>query len=155
MDIERHVQAIQADLAAAAALGDESVAAAGQRLAAAVGSSLQLRLLDVLTEATLSLNGQLSSGHVEVRLAGRDPDLVLVEDGAGEGEPSAPAPGDDLSARITLRLPEALKAQVETASASEAVSTNAWIVRALFRALEPRAGRARTSGKRLQGFTQS
>ena len=154
MDIERHVQAIQADLAAAAALGDEAVAAAGQRLAAAVGSSLQLRLLDVLTEATLSLNGQLSSGHVEVRLAGRDPDLVLVEDGAGEGEP-APAPGDDLSARITLRLPEALKAQVETASASEGVSTNAWIVRALFRALEPRTGRARTSGKRLQGFTQS
>ena len=89
MDIERHVQAIQADLAAAAALGDEAAAAAGHRLAAAVGSSLQLRLLDVLTEATLALNGQLSSGHVEVRLAGRDPDLVLVEDGAGEGEPSA------------------------------------------------------------------
>jgi hypothetical protein len=155
MDIERHVQAIQADLAAAAALGDEAVMAAGQRLAAAVGSSLQLRLLDVLTEATLSLNGQLSSGHVEVRLAGRDPDLVLVEDGTGEGEPSAPAPGDDLSARITLRLPEALKAQVESASASEGVSANAWIVRALFRALEPRSGRARTSGKRLQGFTQS
>jgi hypothetical protein len=155
MDIERHVQAIQADLAAAAALGDEAVAVAGQRLAAAVGSSLQLRLLDVLTEATLSLNAQLSAGHVEVRLAGRDPDLVLVEDGTGEGEAFAPAPGDDLSARITLRLPEALKAQVETASASEGVSTNAWIVRALFRSLEPRAGRARTSGKRLQGFTQS
>jgi hypothetical protein len=155
MDIERHVQAIQSDLAAAAALGDEAVATAGQRLAAAVGSSLQLRLLDVLTEATLSLNGQLSSGHVEVRLAGRDPDLVLVDDSAGEGEPPAPAPGDDLSARITLRLPEALKAQVETAASSEGVSANAWIVRALSRALEPRWGRTRTSGKRLQGFTQS
>ena len=155
MDIERHVQAIQADLAAAAALGDEAIAVAGQRLSAAVGPSLQLRLLDVLTEATLSLNGQLSSAHVEVRLAGRDPDLVVVEDGAGDGDPTTPAPGDDLSARITLRLPEALKAQVETASASEGVSANAWIVRALFRALEPRAGRSRTSGKRLQGFTQS
>ena len=30
-------------------------------------------LLDVLTEATLALNAQLSSGHVEVRLAGREP----------------------------------------------------------------------------------
>jgi len=155
MDIERHVRAIQSDIAAAAALGDEAVATAGQRLAAAVGPSLQLRLLDVLTEATLSLNGQLAAGHVEVRLAGREPDLVLVEDGAGENGPATPAPGDDLSARITLRLPEALKAQLETASGSEGVSTNAWIVRTLSRALEPRSGGARTGGKRLQGFTQS
>jgi hypothetical protein len=91
MDIERHVQAIQSDLAAAAALGDEASAVAGERLAAAVGSSLQLRLLDVLTEATLALNDQLASGHVEVRLAGRDPELVLVEDGAGQ--PEAPQRG--------------------------------------------------------------
>ena len=80
MDIGRHVQAIQSDLAAAAALGDEATAAAGERLAAAVESSLQLRLLDVLTEATLGLNAQLSSGHVEVRLGGRNPDLVVVSD---------------------------------------------------------------------------
>jgi predicted HicB family RNase H-like nuclease len=154
MDIERHVQAIQSDLAAAAALGDASVAAAGERLAAAVGPTLQLRLLDVLTEATLGLNEQLSSGHVEVRLAGRNPDLVVVEDVSLDPEQGAPAPGDDLSARITLRLPEALKTQIEATAASEGISANAWIVRALSRALEPRPGRVR-SGKRLQGFTQS
>src|SRR5262245_18680454 len=108
MDIDRHVQAIQADLASAAALGDEPIAAAGERLSAAVAPSLQLRLLDVLTEAALSLNAQLASGHVELRLVGRDPDLVLVEDTPTEGD-AAPAPGDDLSARITLRLPEVLK----------------------------------------------
>ncbi|MEO5632237.1 toxin-antitoxin system HicB family antitoxin [Gaiella sp.] len=153
MDIERHVQAIQADLASAAALGDESAAVAGERLAAAVASSLQLRLLDVLTEATLSLNAQLSSGHVEVRLAGREPELVLVEDQSSRvAEP--PSPGDDLSARITLRLPEALKAQIEVLAASEGVSANAWIVRALSRLLEPRVGMTRT-GNRLQGFTHS
>jgi len=153
MDIERHVQAIQSDLAVAAALGDEASAAAGERLAAAVASSLQLRLLDVLTEATLALNAQLSSGHVEVRLAGRDPELILVEDRGSEAE-SAPTPGDDLSARITLRLPESLKVQIEVVASSEGVSTNAWIVRALSRALEPRKDRGR-SGNRLQGFAQS
>jgi hypothetical protein len=152
MDIERHVQAIQSDLAVAAALGDEASVAAGERLAAAVASSLQLRLLDVLTEASLALNEQLGSGHVEVRLAGRDPELVLVEDRAVETE-SAPAPGDDLSARITLRLPEMLKTQIESVASSEGVSANAWIVRALSRALEPR----RISGQsnRLQGFARS
>ena len=72
-------------------------AAAGERLAAAVESSLQLRLFDVLTEATLALNAQLSSGHVEVRLAGRDPELVLVDDRAGEAEPRRP--------RATISVP--------------------------------------------------
>lgn len=153
MDIGRHVQAIQADLASAAALGDEAVALAAERLAAAVSSSLQLRLLDVLTEATLALNAQLSSGHVEVRLAGRDPELVLVEDRGGAGD-APPSPGDDLSARITLRLPEVLKTQIETVASSEGVSANAWIVRALSRSLEPRGTITRT-GNRLQGFTHS
>lgn len=156
MDITRHVQAIQLDLAAAASLGDEASAAAGERLAAALDASLQLRLLDVLTEATLALNAQLSSGHVEVRLAGRDPELVLVDDRRHEAEP-APAPGDDLSARITLRLPEALKGQIEVVASREGVSANAWIVRALARAVDPQwGGRTRTStGNRLQGYAQS
>ncbi len=153
MDIERHVQAIQDDLASAAALGDEAAALAGERLAAAVASSLQLRLLDVLTEATLALNAQLSSGHVEVRLAGRDPELVLVED-RSSGADTPPSPGDDLSARITLRLPEALKMQIEALASSEGVSANAWIVRALSRSFEPRSGMTRT-GNRLQGFAHS
>ncbi len=153
MDIERHIQAIQADLAAAAALGDEAIAAAGERLATAVGSSLQLRLLDVLTDASLALNGQLQSGHVEVRLQGRNPDLVYVDDGPADEE-ATPTPGDDLSARITLRLPETLKVQVEVVASSEGVSANAWIVRALARSLEPRRGKTQ-SGRRLQGFTQS
>ena len=107
----------------------------------------------MLTEATLDLNAQLSTAHIEVRLAGRDPELVLVDDRAGETD-SAPAPGDDLSARITLRLPEALKAQIEVVASTEGVSTNAWIVRALSSALEPRSGRTRSSN-RLQGYAQS
>ena len=153
MDLSPHVLAIQSDLAAAAALGGEDAAEAGRRLAAAVESSLQLRLLDVLTEASLALNQQLSSGHVEVRLAGREPELVLVAEQEADGEQAA-YPGDDTSARITLRLPEGLKAQIEAAAAREGVSTNAWVVRALARALEPGSARAR-GGHRLQGFAQS
>ena len=155
MDIERHVQAIQSDLAAAAALGDEATAAAGERLAAAVASSLQLRLLDVLTEATLGAQrpALLGTRRGAARRAAT-PTSSSSSDEPGEGESSAPAPGDDLSARITLRLPEALKTQVEAAANGEGVSTNAWIVRALSRALEPRVGRSRP-GNRLQGFTQS
>jgi hypothetical protein len=153
MEISATVTAIQADLAAAAALGDEATAEAGQRLASAVEPSLQLRLLDVLTQVALTLNGQLPTGHVELRLAGRDPELVLVLEDERREE-TAVASGDDLSARITLRLPEALKSQVEAAADRDGVSTNAWIVRALARSLEPRPIRSR-SGTRLSGFAQS
>ena len=154
MQMANHVKAIQADLASAAALGGEAAAEAGRRLSEALESSLYMRLLDILTEASIDLSGSLPSGHVEVRLAGREPELVFVADQAGEAEPQ-PLPGDDTSARLTLRLPESLKASVEAAAAREGISANAWIVRALARALEPRASRAVRTGNRIQGFAQS
>jgi hypothetical protein len=150
--MEIHIDAIKRDLAGViAALGDDAVVEQWRRLADAVEPSLRLRLIDLLSEAALSLNGQLTNGHIEVRLAGRDPELVFVDEPTAPEEP--PAPGDDLSARITLRLPEGLKSGIETAAAREGVSTNAWIVRSLARALEPRA--ARRSSNRLQGFARS
>jgi predicted HicB family RNase H-like nuclease len=150
--MEIHIDGIRQDLAAAAAaLGDEQVVDALRRLSDAVEPSLRLRVIDLLSEAALTLNGQLQDGHVEVRLAGRDPELVYVDDPDTPDEP--PAPGDDLSARITLRLPEGLKGGIEVASSREGVSVNAWIVRALARAVEPRA--ARRSSNRLQGFARS
>ncbi len=152
MDISRYVTALQHDLAAAAALGDEATTEAGRRLSDAVESALTLRVLDLLTEAAVALSGTLRSGHVEVRLAGREPELVFVDEVPGADD--VPTPGDDLSARITLRLPETLKVSVETAAGQEGVSTNAWIVRALSRALDRRSGSGRT-GNRLQGFAQS
>jgi predicted HicB family RNase H-like nuclease len=153
MDITRHVAAIQSDLAAAAALGGEAAAEAGRRLSDALESSLQLRLLDVLTEAALGLNSVLASGHVEVRLAGREPELVYVEEPTGA--PAGPGSAtDDLNARITLRLPEVLKAAVEAAADREGISTNGWVLRSLKRELDQRRGRVRI-GNRLQGFAQS
>jgi hypothetical protein len=147
--MEIHIDGIRQDLqAAAAALGDEQVVDALRRLSDTVEPSLRLRVIDLLSEAALTLNGQLRDGHIEVRLAGRDPELVYVDD---PDEP--PAPGDDLSARITLRLPEGLKAGIEIAASREGVSANAWIVRALARAVEPRT--TRRSSNRLQGFARS
>ena len=153
METAGYVHAIQADLAAAAGLGDEATAEAGRRLSLAVESSLHLRLLDLLTEVAADLSVQLSSGRVDVRLAGREPQLVVVEDEPAEA-PAAPAGEDGETARITLRLPEGLKAHAEAAAAREGVSTNTWLVRAVARALEPRTTRIRT-GNRLQGYAQS
>src|SRR5436190_15077893 len=107
METTPHVDALLADLAAAGGLGDEAVAEAAARLIPALRGSAALRLLDVLGEAALEVSAQLPSGHVEVRLAGQEPSLVFVEDEPGAS--SAPTPDEEgMSARITLRLPDAL-----------------------------------------------
>ena len=149
MQIDGYVQALREDLAAVAALGDESTQRAAQLLATALDSALGRRLLEALTEATLELSDQLDGGHVEVRIAGGETHLVLV----GEGDVAAAPTGEDYSARITLRLPESLKSRLEAAASRDGVSVNTWIVQALSRGTEPR--RSSPGSKRLSGFGQS
>ena len=154
MQMAHHIHAIQEDLAGAASLAsDEATVEAARRLTQALGSSLHLRLLDVVSEAALALSDSVP-GRIEVRLAGRDPEFVYVEEEEAEPEPTQPGADDSLSARITLRLPEGLKAQIEVAANIEGASVNTWIVRALQRGLEPRTRSVRT-GRRLSGYADS
>ena len=148
MELQRFVDALKADLSAVAELGDESTADVAGRLVLTLEASVGLRLLDALSEAALELNERLPSGHVEVRLAGQDPELVYVSD-----EPEAPVAGVEaaFTARISLRLPEALKTMVEEAAAREGVSVNTWIVRALSRT----SSAAPAPQSRLTGYAQS
>jgi len=85
-----------------------------------------------------------------VRLAGQEPELVFVDSAS---DPAGSTAGEELSARISLRLPESLKLAVEKAADREGVSTNAWLVRAIARATESRP--VHVSGKRLSGYAQS
>ena len=151
MQLSHHIHAIQEDLASAASLAaDEPTAEAGRRLTQALGSSLHLRLLDVVNEAALALSESVP-GRIEVRLAGRDPELVYVEEEEAPEPVQAAGADDSFSARITLRLPEGLKAQIEVAANLEGTSVNSWIVRALQRGLEPRTRSVRI-GRRLSGW---
>ena len=150
MQIDGHIQALREDLARVASLGDETTARVAEILSGAIESSLARRIQDVLAEAALELNTQLDSGHVEVRVAGREPELVYVrEDG------SAPEAVDEaFSARITLRLPESLKVRIDATATREGASVNAWLVQALQRAVEPRRPSS-SSRNRLTGYGRS
>lgn len=145
MDLRPYLEALRSDIEAGAALGGPELKDAALLLAGALEASLRLRLLDLLNEAALELSGQIATGHVEVRFYGRDVQLVFSPDAS---EPAAPA-DDDLTARISLRLPERLKEQAEAAAAREGVSVNAWLVRTIARSVE-----RRPSGHRLRGFAQ-
>jgi hypothetical protein len=149
MNLTIVLEGLQEDLQGLAELGDERSAQVARRLGDALGSNLRLKLLDLLSHAALELSAKLPSGHVEVRLAGQEPELVFVD----APEESGGIAGEELSARISLRLPESLKASAEKAAAREGVSTNTWLVRAIARASESRP--VHVSGKRLSGYAES
>ena len=151
MQLDGHIQAIQQDLANTAGLGDEAASQAAQRLIETLGSTLHLRLLDLLGEATLEISGQLSSGRVEVRLAGREPELVVITDEAADSVPLDP--GEEYSGRITLRLPESLKIAIEVAATKDGLSVNTCLVRELKRAAHRSAHKSFGSG--LSGFAEA
>jgi predicted DNA binding CopG/RHH family protein len=156
MQTAQFIEGLQSDLRDLAQIGGEELVTAAERLSGAVKQSATLRLIDVLTQVALELSEQLPDGHVDVRVAGQDPQLVYVEEQAAE-EPARAAPaGDDEQTRITLRLPESLKTAVESAAAAEGISVNAWLVRALQRAVSGGGGgRGHRVGKRIQGFSQA
>ena len=90
MQMSQFIEALQADLRELAEIGGEELVQATQRLAGAIKQSATLRLIDALTQVALDLSSQLPNGHVEIRLAGQDPQLVYVVE-----EPSEPVVGDD------------------------------------------------------------
>src|SRR5919201_2589948 len=149
MNVAAFVEALQRDLEAVAAMGDDAVAQAARRIAAALEPSLRLRLMDVLGEAAVELTGQLPNGHIDVRMAGGDPDLVYVEEQSGPittGE-------DALSARVTLRLPETLKAIIDAAAQDAGVSANTWLLQQISRSANPK--RRGPGGRRMTGYGRS
>ncbi|MEU7904766.1 toxin-antitoxin system HicB family antitoxin [Actinoplanes sp. NPDC049118] len=163
MDLTPYLESLRGDLAAAAAPGGAETARAAELLSHAIEASARLALLQALSDAAAEITTRLHGPVVDVRLRGREADLVVSQVDAEPEPPSAapsapPLDGGDL-ARLTLRMPEALKTHVEHAAAAEGVSVNAWLVRAVATAAgrpapEPPPGRNR-SGKRITGFAQA
>jgi hypothetical protein len=137
MDITDLVDSLRQDLGRAAEVGGADAQAAAERLLLALDPALRLTLMDALSQAATEISGQLPGVSVGVRLYGREP--VFVVEGAPTPPPSeepafdeaaAGAEGDENLARITLRLPEALKSKAEALAARRGQSLNTWLVAA-------------------------
>ncbi|HEY6472800.1 MAG TPA: toxin-antitoxin system HicB family antitoxin [Acidimicrobiales bacterium] len=151
------VDGLRADVLSVGELGDDTVAAVAERIAALLGRSMPARILELLSDVSAEVSAELPDGHLEIRVAGDDVDLAYVEDAPAA---AAPADGDggsgadrDLSARISLRLSEGLKARAEEGAAREGISVNAFIVRTLERgATSSDQKRKSHAGNRLRGY---
>jgi hypothetical protein len=121
-----------------------------ERIAAILARSLPSRILDLLSEVAGELSRELPRGRIDIRLAGDDVELVYVDD-----EPATPDSDAELTARITLRLSDQLKARVEESASHQGLSVNGWVVRTLERgATVSNHGNGR-AGSRLRGYGTS
>src|SRR4051794_8624075 len=145
MDLTPHVEQIRDQLAVAAEAGGDDARALAERLPAPLESAIRLTLLDALSAAADEITRELAPGSVELRLRAGAPEFVVTApapegpveplEPAAEPAAAAPDPDEPATARINLRLAEALKAGIEQAAARERLSVNAWLVRAAAAAL--------------------
>ena len=140
MDLSPYVDSLRRDLQATAEVAGVEARAVAERLLNALESSVRLVLIDALGAAAEQITAELAPGSVELRLPRREPDFVVSialppEPPERQGPPPPTTPlfdGDDsTTARISLRLPDGLKARIEEAASNIGFSVNGWLVRAL------------------------
>ena len=133
MDITPHIDSLRQDLTAAAEAAAPEAREAIQRLLFALGPAVRLAIMDAGSQAAAEITAKMPAGTVNVLLEGRDLAFV-VQTAAPAPEAAAAAPPVDSTeedgglARISLRIPEAVKARAEEMAARSGQSLNNWLV---------------------------
>ena len=137
MDLRPYVDRLRTDLAAAADAAGPQVQEAAQRLGYALDPFARLALMDAVVQAAAEITAELPAGRVDVRLGPHGLDFVVdlgpAPDTTGPADPAPSTPDEDDAAvaRLTLRLPESVKARAEELAARSGHSLNTWVVNAL------------------------
>ena len=125
MDLDPYVTAVTDQLTATAALGDERTRQIASALAASAASALRLATINAVSAAIDEVNTALlasptASGiTVSVHLENDEPVIAVHEAPASTPADAVDAGAEEeASARISLRLPEALKADIDAAAAA-------------------------------------
>ena len=135
MDITPYVESLRRDLVAAAEAGGEDIRLAAERLVLALDPAARLALMEAISQAAAEITAELPTGGVDVRLAGRELDFVVhvATPAPPAPPPPPPAPTEETDeggmARISLRIPESVKARAEEKAARAGDSLNTWLVK--------------------------
>lgn len=171
MDLNSYLSSLRQALATAASTSTPEVQDAANRLAHSLEPAMRLALMELASDVAADVTSRLDGAVVEVRLRGGTAELVVDQQAPTEQfappaapqpptPPVPPEPEDASQTRVTLRLPESLKARVDDAAATDGVSINSWLVRAVQKALTTTPGAATTSsgpaglGRRMTGWVR-
>jgi len=147
MELDPFLEDVSEQLTAAAALGDDRTREVAAALSATARSSVRMAILDALAAATTEVTDALHSASgdaqpapaVSLQLSGDQVRFTVTTAPVVEtAEPVAGRSDDgDATARISLRLTDALKVEIERAAGQAGLSVNSWLVRAASSALRP------------------
>lgn len=147
MELEQFLHDVSRQLTAAAALGDERTREVAAALADTARASVRMAILDALAAATVEVTDALHAAigsaqpipAINLQLTGDQVRFTVTTPPDVEpAEPDASRSDDgDATARISLRLTDTLKADIERAAGTAGLSVNSWLVRAASRALRP------------------
>lgn len=147
MDIAPYIGSLSSALAASAQTSSPEVREAAERLAQGMGPAVRLAFMEMVSDVAAEVTSRLDSDVVDVRLRGGNPEIVVERRVSNEHEPPVPPPApappvddDGGMSRVSLRLPDYLKGQVDEAAAAEGMSVNTWLIRAVQQALTPQPG---------------
>jgi len=105
---------------------DSALAEAGEVLLTALEPALRQAAFTLAEQAAAEVAAQLPDNTVDVVLSGGQPNLVVRRT-----EDSVAINTEDLDARMTVRLPEDLKDDLEVAASELGDSVNMFVVKAL------------------------
>ena len=130
MDLTPYVDSLRRDLLAAAEAAGPDAAAAAERLTYALDPAARLALMEAISQAAAEITAELPAGGVDVRLEGREL-AFAVHVPTPMAPPAAAVEETDEGglARITLRIPESVKARAEEKAAQAGDSLNTWLVK--------------------------
>lgn len=134
MDITPYVEGLRRDLLAAAEGAGEESRQLAERLGYALDPAARLAIMEAVSQAATEITASMPAGGVDVVLNGRELDFLVDAAPAAPTPAAAPAPtseepeDDGAVARITLRLPESVKARAEELAARSGHSLNTWLV---------------------------
>jgi hypothetical protein len=178
MDITPYVDGLRRDLQSAAEAGGEELRSVAERLAFALDPAARLALMEAISQAAAEITAELPDGSVDVRLNGRELDFVVEVTTHVQAPPAPPAPpavvedeDDGGVARVSLRIPESVKAKAEEKAAAAGQSLNTWLVNVVraatddavarvdidlssipFVGYDPFAGNRKPGGRRMSGW---
>ncbi|SDG32606.1 HicB family protein [Lentzea fradiae] len=170
MDLSPYIASLREDLATAASAGDDNTRRTAAALSAALEPAARLAIMNALSDLAAEVTAALDGQVVDVRLAGRDVQVVVTGSSAPEPEPAprqevpnfgaGDATGD--ISRITLRMINELKSKAEAAAAAQGVSLNSFIQQAVGGALHAKHKHEQhkgwsgntSSGSRVRGWVR-
>jgi len=142
MDTASIISEIEAAVATQLQLagGDPAVETAGQALLASLTPALRAAAMSLAEQAVEEVRAQMPDQTVDLVISDGEPSITVRSP-----ETSRSFSGEDLAARLTVRLPDILKSELEEAAGDTGDSVNTYIIKTL----SSKAGRKQRSKRRV------